>query len=70
MSNKVGFLGGLLKGVAAAGETAIHAGVRGKKRDIAGCTPCAASAKASTIYEKNLKLMGQSQGGKSKKRAH
>ena len=62
-------LAGVVKSAAQAGEVAVHVGVHGKPRDLAGCTPCAANARANDMYEKNLARMGQGVGKKSKPKA-
>lgn len=66
--NLKALLGGIVKSAATAGEVALQAGVKGRQRDLGTCTPCAGAARAQAAYEKNMALMGQGQGKKSKKR--
>jgi len=63
-----GFLAGMMKSAAVAGEVAVETGVKGKERDLSGCTPCAGAAIAVHMHEKNLKMMGQAPAKKAKKR--
>jgi hypothetical protein len=68
VSGSGAILGGLLKTIGAVGTVAIDRGVKGKPRNAASCTPCAAAARASTMYNKNLEMLGKGTGSKSKKR--
>lgn len=62
-------LGGILKTIGAVGTVAIDRGVKGKPRDTAGCTPCAAAARASTMYNKNLEMLGKGTGKSTGKKS-
>lgn len=69
MSTTKGLFGGLLNAIGAAGQVAIDRGVKGKARDLSGCTPCAASAKAASIYNRNVEMMGGGAKAKPKSKA-